>query len=290
LCSAFCILLAGLHTASATVLEEIPFAMHDGLIWVQVHAAGERQPLDFVLDSGADTSVIHLQTARDLGLRMRRAEKVRGVGSLAAAYPVEDFRAKMGLNPVSRSMLAVDLSEVSKACDRRIDGLIGVDFFNRRVVEIDYVARRLRLLESARERPGDIVLPLEMRRRAFCVPVSVSDGPARWMRLDTGCNEGLILSVRPTRPGRSRESAAIGLVRTRRQVDSTTVRLGSETIPAVRVVLHEGGIFRGESGLLGNGILCRYNVVVDAVGQRLILRKLRVATQISTHAPRAIYR
>jgi hypothetical protein len=275
-CIALFVATAGftsLHAARPGAVDEIPFTQQEGLIWIQVRASGVAQPLEFVLDSGADTSVLHLQTARRLGLAMSRTEKVRGVGSQADAYRVENFKAKFGRLPLPRSLLVVDLSEVSKACNRTIDGLLGVDFFRDRVVQIDFEAGRIRLLKRTDERGSDAVLPLQIRRRAMCVLVGVSDRAPRWTRLDTGCNEGLILAVRPKGRSRTERGSAIGLVRNQRKFERATVNLGGESIPRVNVVLHEGEIFAGEAGLLGNGILANYLVTVDAVGQRLILKK-----------------
>jgi hypothetical protein len=53
----------------------------------------------------------------------------------------------------------------------------------------------------------------------------------------------------------------------------TVVQLGAETIPAVPTGLHEEEIFPGEAGLLGNALLSRFLVTVDAVKGRLILQK-----------------
>ena len=54
---------------------------------------------------------------------------------------------------------------------------------------------------------------------------------------------------------------------------STTLTLGTEKFENVPTDLHAEEIFPGEKGILGNGMLSRFQeVTVDAKGGRLFLR------------------
>ena len=62
---------------------EFPLQLREGLIWVDVQAQRSARPLRFVVDSGAQVSVINLRTATRLGLPKGDPVNVRGVGSVA---------------------------------------------------------------------------------------------------------------------------------------------------------------------------------------------------------------
>jgi len=233
---------------------DIPFEFHDGLVWVKVETPG--RSFHFVLDSGAGSSLLNLQTAAALGLKMGRAVSVLGVGSRDGARYVEGFEGKLCDVPLGSSMLVMDLSVPSRACGRTIDGLIGADFFRGRIVEIDFKKRLIRLVEhSEADAPGS--LRIIDRNGAFCVPIEVNGGKPAWVRLDTGCNTALQFVI-------DRHGAA-GCA------GAGEVRLGAERLDGVKIGLHQREIFPGESGLLGTGILSKFKVTIDLKANRLLL-------------------
>lgn len=145
-------------------------------------------------------------------------------------------------------MLALDLGVVSTMCHQPIDGLLGADFFRRRVVQIDFRAERIRLLDEARPSGHSTILPLKMRNGIFCAPVNVADSPAQWMRVDTGCDSALEWAAnRAVRFGRG---PSIGLMRSFDDLISADVQLGGLSVQNVKIGLHDQQIFPGEAGLL----------------------------------------
>jgi hypothetical protein len=234
----------------------IPFAYREGLIWVKVKADDGGGPLNFLLDSGAGASVLNLPTARKLGVRLGAAERVRMVGTEEPARRVIGFRATVAGVPVSQSPLAVDLQSTSDLCRVPIDGLLGHDFFRDRIVQIDFKAGCIRLLDRADDRRCCAVVSLRLDHGAFCVPVSINGARPRWTRLDTGCDDALHWVT-----GTGGTSAQASL------------RLGDETIANVTTALHRTELFPAEAGLLGNGVLSNYRVTIDAVNRRLLLER-----------------
>jgi hypothetical protein len=89
------------------------------------------------------------------------------------------------------------------------------------------------------------------------------------MRVDTGCDSALEWAAGPS--GGKRGGASIGLAQGRDRTMQAGVQLGPRGIPDVRIGLHDRPIFRGEAGLLGNGLLCAFRVTLDARARRLIL-------------------
>ena len=72
-----------------------------------------------------------------------------------------------------QQLLAIDLSNASRVCGRKIDGLLGADFLQGRVVQIDYKAQKIRLFACGENPAGNAVcLPLKRLNDSFCIPVS----------------------------------------------------------------------------------------------------------------------
>jgi len=251
----------------------IPFTYRAGLIWVQLDGPGA--PLHFLLDSGASATVLDLQAARRLGLKFGRRETVLGVNGRCFAYRVDGLNAAIAEVPLAHSMLAIDLSPVSRSCGQRIDGLIGADFFRGRVVQIDFAAQKIRVL-AAGELPvaGAEVIPLAVRNDALCVRASVNGHALQWLRLDTGCDSALEWVPGGYVP-RNAAGASIATAKGSGHAIETDVALGPERFTAVKTGLHEAPMFAGESGLLGTGLLSRFCVTVDTAGSRLLLGRNR---------------
>jgi hypothetical protein len=261
-------------SAQSKVLGEIPFQFHDGLIWLKVGVAGKSEPLNFLLDSGAGVSAIDLPTACCLRLKLGERQAVQGVSGQAFGYRVHDLQAVSGGIDLSTSALAIDLRTISECCQQRIDGILGADFFRNRVVQIDFTAGRVRLLENCDVNLANCeVLPIKMCNDAVCVPVRVAGNPAQWMRLDTGCDSALewVVGEPGTRP---HEKASIGLSHSSRPCIRATVQIGSQHI-AVRAGIHEKQLFAGEGGLLGNGLLTKFRLTIDEPRNRVIFEETR---------------
>jgi hypothetical protein len=268
-------LLAILRTeAGEPPLAEVPFEFRDGLIWVPVAVPQLEKPLNFLVDSGAQVSVINQRTAHELGLREGRRVRVRGVHTVTEGrWPVQ-LAARVDGFSLPQKYLALDLDKLGEACHCRVDGLLGADFFSDRIVELDFATRRIRLLTTPRELVGGASLPLDIRASGMRVPVGINGGKPAWVRLDTGCAAALHW-VTALPQGREHPSQiAVGLVELSIPAATATVQLGGTTFEGVPVGLHEREIFVGEAGLLGNGLLSRFtSVTVDTKAGRLILRK-----------------
>jgi hypothetical protein len=185
---------------------------------------------------------------------------------------VEGFNADFDGIPIKANVLALDLSNASKACGRTIDGLLGQDFFRGRIVQIDFASKCLRLNEKSDPCSCCASLPLRFCNDAMSVPVSVDGSKPRWTRLDTGCNDGLCWVSGLSRvPKAARVS--VGISQACGASTCATVQLGDERIPDVKIALHGSEIFPGEAGLLGNGVLSRYCVTIDAITRRVFLTK-----------------
>ena len=264
--------------AAPTTLTEFPFEFREDLLWVQVNVPQSKKPLNFLVDTGAGVSVINLSTAKRIGLKLGREVMVHGVQTMLTGYWQQRMLAKVGEVELPREYLAVDLDKLSSSCERLVDGLMGVDFFRGRVVQIDFEAQRIRLLKPEKAQKTGEALPLQLRSCGMRVPIRVNDHKRQWVRLDTGCATALQWVTSDVRPEQCGRKMAIGLVEISIPPTETTVGIGGHKFGNVPTGLHETAIFPGEAGLLGNGLLSRFSTVtIDAKAGRVILGERRSA-------------
>ncbi len=258
--------------AGTVATEDLPFQFHDGLIWLQVQARESAKPLNFLLDSGAGVSVINLTTAHELGLKLGRRVTVQGVHQTTTGFWPEHLSAKANSVSLPENFLAIDLNEFSRACKCAVDGLLGADFFRDRLVQIDFAARKIRLLATDSLSGMNNTVPLRVKNNALLAPIRVNGGHTQWVRLDTGCAGALHWVTSKVSAGKSGSELAVALTRISIPMAQTTVSLGKARFEAVPTGLHEDRIFDGEAGLLGTGILSRFrSVTIDARSGRLVL-------------------
>jgi hypothetical protein len=265
------LLLQGVSAWSAPV-PEFPFKLRAGLIWIRVDSA--HGALNFILDSGAEASVIDLQTARRLRLELGQPVTVRGINATTEGYWPEYLPARMGGVSLPTNFLAMDLSAVSAACHCAVDGLIGADFFAGRVVQIDFARETIRLLEKCRPDAAATVVPLQIQALRLRVPVEVMGLGNAWARLDTGCASALhwVVSTTALADASSSQELGVGVSSLLIRQNTKSVRIGSLTLNNISTGLHTEKLLAGEAALLGTGLLSHFAVVtIDEASGQLIL-------------------
>jgi hypothetical protein len=261
---------------AAASKAEFPFEYREGLLWVKVRVPESEKVLNFLLDSGAQVSVVNQQTAKQLGLAAGPQVEVRGVGVSMDAYWTGTQSAMADEVSLPNRFLALDLGKLSRSCERRVDGLIGADFLRGRTVQIDFQACKVRLLDQGTANLVDDVVPLKMRRSGMRVKASVNGCKPRWFRVDTGCATPLQWVTGRVSPNDCTSRIAVGLAEVGIPQTTATVRIGGEIFAYVKTGLHRSPIFEGEAGLVGNGLLSQFETItIDAPRGRLVLGKRR---------------
>ncbi len=260
------------YAEGETSPSEFDIDFQQGLIWLHVQTPRSSEALNFLLDSGACVSVVDLQTARSLGLGLAKPVSVQGVHSKTTGYWPERLEARLGQILLPSDYLAVDLDALSQACHCTIHGLLGADFFREHTVQIDYAAKKLRLLPPGTQVGGKDVVKLEKRRGVFLVPIQVNGTKPQRMRLDTGCASALQWVSAHIAKDPTAARMAVGLSRVSVNVVPTTVKFGDTLLEGVPTDVHEKRIFPGENGLVGNGLLSRFGTVtIDANAGKIAL-------------------
>jgi hypothetical protein len=271
---AFAALLCPANAMDRLAINEFPFEFRDGLIWVQVHVHKSTVPLNFLLDSGAGVSVINLPTLVQIQSLKGRRITVHGVGTTTTGYWPQHLSSEETGLPLTGCFLAVDLSDLGRACHRTVDGLVGADFFRNHVVQIDFAAKRIRLSPSTEPGANRIELPLDAQRGALCVPIRINNGDLQWVRLDTGCASDLHWVSGAVPPEACKPQVSVALTTLTIPMTRAAVQIGGAKFEGVPAGLHERTIFPGEAGLLGNGLLSRFrSVTVDVHSARVVLEK-----------------
>jgi hypothetical protein len=209
-------------------------------------------------------------------VKLGQRADVRGVGSSTQGFWSQQLTATVSGVALPKEYLAVDLAELSRACDCGVDGLLGADFFRGRVLQIDFVERKIRLLPSS-EVGGEVSeVDLKTSRGAILAAVTVNNGKPQWMRVDTGCTSSLQWVASVFKGVAEAGSGSVGLTELNIPSTATTVRVGSAIFDSVPTGLHRRPIFPGESGLLGNGLLARFErVTFDTKRGKLVLQGRR---------------
>lgn len=270
---ALLLLVMGLPSQGAGgVIETIPMPYRDGLLWVEVTTPKSTRPLRFIVDTGAEVTVLNLETARELGLKLGPTIRVSGVNSAETGHWPQKWTATMGNQALPERVLALDLSRLAKACACEIDGLIGADFFKRKMVALDYRNEQLRILPASVPVHSENMISLDVRPKGLRVKASLNGSEPKWVRFDTGCASSLQWVTKNVASLASSSRLAVGLSPIKIHETQAAVQIGHNYFPKTLVGLHQRPIFPGEQGLLGNGILSEFGTVtIDAVRGRLIL-------------------
>lgn len=254
-----------------------PVEFREGLLWVKVKVPESARLLNFLLDTGAEASVMNLQTARELGLSLGRRVGVRGVGVSTDAYWTGTQSATANGVELPDQFLALDLGKLSGSCDRRVDGLVGADFFRGKSVQINFRESEVRLIAFGRPSVTGNTVPLEVRRCGMRVKASINGEKPQWFRLDSGCASALQWVTARVNPKDCTSKMAVGLAAVGIPQTRASVKIGREVLRDVETGLHRSAIFDGEAGLVGNGLLAQFeSVTIEAARGRLILGPRRI--------------
>jgi hypothetical protein len=139
-------------------------------------------------------------------------------------------------------------------------------------VRIDFAAHLIQVLDAACPPPTSEIVRLESGDCGLRIPIQVNDGPAQWMRLDTGCATALEWVTSSIAADRCPNQIAVALTGLSRPMVQTSLRMGKTDFVSVPTGLHRHEMFAGEAGLIGNGVLSQFaTVMIDVPGGRLIL-------------------
>lgn len=186
-----------MHALLLTILLTSLNARRDGTLFdvpVRINGHG---PYWFCVDTGASHTVIDPRIAKEVGVRAVGRTTTRGTGegevAVERAAPIDVQAGAVALR-VAEPWL-IDLSGVPIAPDVR--GLIGAEFLEAYVVELDAARNTVRFFDRRRfTKPrGAVALPLEdVKGRFFTtitIDVNAHERVERRVRIDSGSSESV---------------------------------------------------------------------------------------------------
>lgn len=266
----------------------IPFVFEDNSIVLQVRVNNSK-PMKFFFDTGAGMSVLNVSKAADLNLKKAGTLNGNGVGGTIQGYLAKGASLSVsGVTVGNQPMAILPLDFPCEAQD--VAGIIGYDFINSFVVEIDYEAKTITLSDPSTykyEGRGDLI-PLTMTDNTPRVraQISLPDGPSfeGLFEIDTGSDGVLTINSPFVRKHELLQSLKKQFDSTHRGLggEAKTVdvrmgdfRLGRYVIPRPLVALSqdsEGSLASDtNAGPLGNEILRRFRIVIDYSRRRMML-------------------
>ncbi|MEE9608802.1 MAG: aspartyl protease family protein [Myxococcota bacterium] len=270
--------------AEQGVLADLPFldqvpgwgSIGDGHIGIDLSPNPER-PFPMLLDTGAAFSAMTPRYARKLHVTVRRLKS-------------DPYRRKTVLG---RDLQFVVMTGSSDTGSRTgvIAGLVGGNFLEEYVIEVDYAGRRVRFLDpdvyrvsQASAEPGEIVVPMRLTDRRPMIEIRLGSGSA-WFLMDTGAPTDLNVSEERARTLAIQVSPDAQTVRglnlygTDRSalVALERARVGDFDLQDVslEVALRKGSSYRitnvagPDQALLGNAFLRRFRVRFDYPHRRV---------------------
>ena len=266
----------------------VPFVFEDNTIVLQVRV-NNSSPMKFFLDTGAGMSVLNVSKADGLNLKKAGSLNANGVGGSIEGYLAKGASLSVaGVTVLNQPMAILPLDFPCEAQD--VPGIIGYDFINSFVVEIDYEAKTITLSDPSTykyEGRGDLIpLTLTGNTPRVRAHISLPDGPALegLFEVDTGSDGVLSINSPFVKKHGLRQAL-------KKQFDSKHRGLGGESetidvrmgnfqlgryvIPSLIVALSqdsEGSLASDTNdGPLGNEILRRFRIVIDYSRRRMMI-------------------
>lgn len=297
----------------------IPFELDDNLIYVRVRVNGSR-PLSFILDTGA-YSMIHARHARTIGLKLKMIGQAGGAGANQPDVYLVTDKVSFSLPGVAlspRRLLAVSL-DAAESCvnefnideegrdiasdrskqgvaKREVDGILGKEFFDQFVVEIDYAKRLLTVYDrsSYKYAGSGKEIPLEVGEQHIFARAQIKAAGRAQLTgrflLDTGSVQAVSLlkpfmnehNLLPSTEGMTslpacglggheKEKSWIGTLE--------ALQLGEFKIAAPVTEFRLADPNTDADGVIGGAVFRRFKVIFDYSRRRMILEPRRDSLQ-----------
>lgn len=252
------------------------------------------KPATAILDTGVSFSVASRQFVRSAALPSAdapgRAAAIGGV--IPLRWASVDTIALGGLERRGGRLVVVDLAPVANGSAAGVDVLLGSDVLSCCALDIDYDARRFRLLPSGRLPFAGSSVPLRIgpTTQVYIGEITLGGRRIAPLIVDTGDGSAVTLSQSAwarsgVKSARMTSAIAFGLggaIETDVAI-LPHVTLGGRSEPNVEVRVEAAGGFSdqtGTAGRIGSGLLQRYRVLLDPRAGHMVIAPGRLAGQM----------
>ena len=143
-------LVALVFTASQNrPVSEIPFEVaFRGVAFIPAKVNGG-PPMQFLLDTGGAGTHINRELAKQLGLEMARGVATASGNAQLDVGVIRSATTHVGDVQYTGQIIASPLAHLEPIFGRKLDGILGSEWMKSRVVEMDYIAHKMRLYDPA---------------------------------------------------------------------------------------------------------------------------------------------
>jgi predicted aspartyl protease len=275
----------------------IPFEVVNNRPIIRVKINGAKEPLRFVIDTGAGMCVISTTAADKLGLKpVARGGMARAVGGAGRFEIVYGFIQSMQIGEAKVERVPVYIRQFFND-QETVDGYIGLSVLSKYLSTVDYEGKSITLLRGdARERvaeppAGAIEIPIRTTSSGFWsgeVNIDGLEKPVNFI-IDTGASISVVSQAlaaragmdRLAQSGRIRVYGAAGLADNIQTVLLPRISLGPQERRNVYAAvldmdpINETAGFE-QTGIVGGNVLRHFRVSFDFV--RGVVRLEPVAT------------
>lgn len=263
----------------------IPFDDAGGTrIFIPARVLGE--PVDVLLDSGAEATVIDERFARRLELKASGTIAAEGTGGSSSASLASGVTIELDHLSLRELTVAVmDLSKIEARMARPLPIILGKEVFNQLAIDIDFEARRIAFVEPGvlTPPPGAVALPAVEAGGLRAVQIAVEGRAPIAVDLDLGNPAPLILypaywqreALDRNRPMTTSLGGAVGGPREERLGTIDLLDVAGFQLRGVPTRFSMPGAAAVDSartlGNLGHGALKRFRLVTDFPHDRVFL-------------------
>lgn len=273
---AFFFLWSGAAGYAIDTIADVPFRYEKNTILVDHVRINGHGDYTFLVDTGSTACTVTSEVANDLGLPRDGWSDVSAIGATRKLRVVKVQSIAIGNARVTAPLtLIADDNGLSKHVGTPVHGVLGTPFLWRWPIQVDYPAKRLRILPREYdlktepiESPWSSVGPLVLKRRAAYVKVAMNGAQPHEMMLDTGAT-GIVLSEEHAREAKAKtahfQSSSISAFGPRRDSQFwliDTVRLAGLNIEKAQAFTPQQ-LGDWQSDQLGNDALDQFCLTID---------------------------
>ncbi|HTG91168.1 MAG TPA: aspartyl protease family protein [Pyrinomonadaceae bacterium] len=266
----------------------IPLEIDNNILFLRVSVNGSR-PLRFIFDTGASVSVVNSELLKELKLKVEGQASGTATGGNIQVGLVNGVSLSVAGAEVRNQILATLALDKTPCVE--FDGVIGYDFINQFIVEIDYPNSLINLYNPRTyvyPGPGKVVpLLIAGRRTPLAVTNILLEGGrsvVSQLEVDTGGDSAFVIKspfvkkhglTRSLSTSIKGSGVGAGGEQNRLVGRVERVQLGPFTLDKPVVNLEEEKEDSGDGedgdGIVGGEVLRRFKVVLDYSHQRMML-------------------
>ena len=265
---------------------KIPIELDNNIIFVRARVNGSR-PLKFIFDTGASVSMVNADLIAELKLKVEGQADGTATGGAIHVGLVNGVSLSVEGAEVTNQIVATLALDKSPCV--QFDGIIGYDFINQFIVEIDYPNSVINLYNPKTytySGDGKVVPLLLTGRRTPLAEVNIFLDGGRsvvsQLEVDTGGDSAFVFSSPFVKKNRLAESLSTSIKGTgvgaggeqKRVVGRVKrIQLGPFMIdgPIVNLEQDTEGDAKEGGGIIGGEVFRRFKLILDYAHQRMIL-------------------